>query len=238
MRKWFAVFAAVALLAGCGTRQSEPPVTTETQSAARTAPKPRPRVRPPVSREHYIRNVYPDQLRQYYTALLEQWPEGVYREMGRSPVGALYAEGDPLVSVGFALEDLDGDGFSELIIGAIRGQQEDPRVFEIWTAPGEEPGCLLCAGPGERWYLADSPGGGMLVLCRETAGDRLRLLRLGGDALHELFSLRPASDGKGSVLESTLIPGWQGRGPAQWTDERWQEQLHRLRYYPFHLYTP
>lgn len=238
MRKWFGLLAAVLLLTGCGSGQEAQAPTVQTQPRPRQVRQAAPRERKPVSQEYYIRNVYPDQLYAYYTALLEQWPEGLYREMDRSPMGAAYAGGDPLVSVGFALEDLDGDGFSELIIGAVRGQGEDPQVFEVWTAPGEETVRLLCGEPGKHYYLATAPGGSTAVVCRELPGNRLRLLCQRGDSLQELWSVRFGDSGENGVLETPLVPGWQSTVLSGDADPFPPEALRRIKFYPFHLYTP
>ena len=145
----------------------------------------------PDTAEHYIRYVYPEQLRQYYSALTTRWTPEQYLERGRSPWGAAFASGDPLENVGFLLEDLDGDGSRELVIGAIRGAQEEPLIFELWTAPGEEPELLLCAGEGERYFLLEGEPCTLVRALDEEAQLRHRVLLRG--QLTEDADVEPAS---------------------------------------------
>lgn len=155
MRNRIVLFVILGLLcSGCGKKMPEPTLMT--------VPEPEPTVTEsvlqethPDTPEYYIRYVYPLQLREYYSGLVSRWPAEEYILRDRSPLGAAYLQGDPLENVGFLLEDLDGDGSRELLIGAIRGKEEDPLIFELWTAPEEEPELVLRAGEGERYFLME-----------------------------------------------------------------------------------
>ena len=74
---------------------------------------------------------------------------------GRSPLPAGFLKGDPLENVGFLLEDFDGDGIRELLIGAIRNAEEEPLIFELWTLRRDEPELVLRAEEGERYFLLE-----------------------------------------------------------------------------------
>ena len=102
---------------------------------------------------HYIDVVYADQITRYYTALVEQWPEGKYYENNMSPIAAYYYDGDALENVGFGFADLDGDGAMELLVGAIQGAAENPVLFEIWTAPDGVPEKVVTSQFRDRFYL-------------------------------------------------------------------------------------
>ena len=64
-----------------------------------------------------------------------------------------YYDGDPLENVGFTYMDLDNNGQEELFIGAIKGADQDPTVFEIWTVVDGEPVMLAQGGSGNRYVM-------------------------------------------------------------------------------------
>ena len=154
MRKRILFAAALAmLLCGCSREVPEPTLMTveipEPTQPLTVAPETH-----PDTAEYYIGSVYSEQLAQYYRALLERWGTEQYEQQGRSPLGAAYLQGDPLENVGFFLEDLDGDGSRELVIGAVREAEKAPLIFELWTA-GEEPELILRAEEGERYFFLE-----------------------------------------------------------------------------------
>ena len=170
-----------AALWGCGRERPQPTLMTlpppESTAAAATVPETH-----PDTAEYYIKYVYPHQLQESYTALIGRWDRERYLEQGRSPLAAALSEGDPLENVGFLLEDLDGDGWRELVIGAIRDAEEEPLIFELWTAAGEEPELVLCAGEEDRYFLLE---GEPALIARETE-----------DALHRQVFLRGTLTGQ------------------------------------------
>lgn len=162
------VAALAMLLCGCSREAPEPTLMTveipEPTQPLTVAPETY-----PDTAEYYISNVYSEQLGQYYRALLERWGPEQFEQQGRSPLGAAYLQGDPLENVGFFLEDLDGDGSRELVIGAVREAEKAPLIFELWTA-GEEPELILRAEEGERYFFLE---GSSCLIARED-GDSLR----------------------------------------------------------------
>lgn len=152
------------LLCGCGHRTPEPPLLTvpepEPTAVQTTVPETLPE-----DPDYYIDHVFPEQLREYYAGLTRGWAAEDYKARGRSPLGAEFRKGDPLGNVGFLLEDLDGDGLRELVIGAIRGAEEAPLIFEVWTLRRDEPELVLRAEEGERYFLLE---GAPAVFARET----------------------------------------------------------------------
>lgn len=154
MRIRILLAAALAmLLCGCSREVPEPTLMTveipEPTQPLTVAPETH-----PDTAEYYIGSVYSEQLAQYYRALLERWGTEQFEQQGRSPLGAAYLQGDPLENVGFFLEDLDGDGSRELVIGAVREAEKAPLIFELWTA-GEEPELILRAEEGERYFFLE-----------------------------------------------------------------------------------
>lgn len=146
------------LLAGCASRSPEPTLMTVPEPQPTAIEQTIPETHPDTA-EYYINYVYPEQLREYYEGLVGRWNAEAFSLLGRSPLAARYLQGDPLENVGFLLEDLDGDGLRELLIGAIRGAAEDPLIFELWTLDAEEPRLVLCAGEEDRYFLLEgSPG--------------------------------------------------------------------------------
>ena len=156
-----------ALLWGCGTRSPEPPLLTVPEPEE-TVAEPTVAETVPDDPDYYIKYVYPEQLRESYTGLTRGWKAEEYVSRGRSPLPSDFLEGDPLGNVGFSLEDLDGDGVRELVIGAIRGAEESPRIFEVWTLCHEEPSLALRAEEGERYFLLEGEPG---LFARETEED-------------------------------------------------------------------
>ena len=161
------LIALVTVLCGCGRRAPEPPLLTVPETED-TQPQTTVSETVPDDPDYYINNVYTDQLREYYTGLTRSWKAEDYADRGRSPLAASFAQGDPLENVGFLLEDFDGDGIRELLIGAIRNAEEEPLIFELWTLRRDEPELVLRAEEGERYFLLE---GDTVLFARETGED-------------------------------------------------------------------
>ncbi len=156
-----------AVLCGCGRKPPEPPLLTVPETET-SLPETTVTETIPDDLDYYINNVYTEQLREYYTGLTRAWKAEDYVSRGRSPLAAAFDRGDPLENVGFRLEDLDGDGIRELLIGAIRNAEEEPLVFELWTLRRDEPELVLRAEEGERYFLLE---GQPVLFARETGED-------------------------------------------------------------------
>ena len=151
----------LALLAGCGTLQTERP--NNTKPTTQTTTKPTTESTPAETEDdteyegdassYHIDVVYPQQIERYYTAISQQWDEIAYLDHEMSPLAASYYEGKPLDNVGFTFMDLDGDGIWELIIGAIKNAEKNPLVFEIWALKNKEPVMIAQSGSHNRYYL-------------------------------------------------------------------------------------
>ena len=159
-----AALLIAALLVGCGA--SEPTVPQTDPPAATTAPTEAPTEEAteapteaptePVSGgtvSEYVDAAYAEQIGRYYTALSELWTTEQYFDNGLSELPAYYYEGEPLDNVGFAYQDLNNDGQSELVIGPILNAELDPVVFEIWTLVDGEPVLVAQSGSRNRYFL-------------------------------------------------------------------------------------
>lgn len=91
----------------------------------------------------------------YYTALHELWDGAEMMEAGLNYMAADSVFDDPTEDIGYAVADLDGDGVSELVIGAIK---EDPffgkLIFSLYTMRDGVPLLLFDSTERCRYYYA------------------------------------------------------------------------------------
>ena len=171
---WLAILMIAALLAGCApaenpeTIPTDPTTVTEEPTDAPTEEVTETPTEAPTEAEeedeediiyegdassYYIDVVYAEQIDRYYTALAEKWDEEKYLENGMSEVLTAYYAGNPLNNVGFGFQDLDNDGYWELIIGAIEDAEECPVAFEIWTLVDDKPVMLAQTSARSQYML-------------------------------------------------------------------------------------
>jgi len=77
----------------------------------------------------------------------------------------------------------------ELVIGAVRGAQEAPLIFEIWTA-GEEPTLILRAEENERYFLLE---GTSCIIAKEAEDSVRRRAFFRGELSSRDVDAAPAS---------------------------------------------
>ena len=137
---------------------------------------------------HYIENIYAEQIQRYYNALSEKWEEGKYFENDLSALASYYYEGNPLENVGFGFQDLNNDGYWELIIGAIFNADNYPIIFEIWTLVDDEPVMVAQSGSRNRYYLNYTEEDNLWTIVNEgengAASHGVHYLTLDGDKLN------------------------------------------------------
>ena len=167
MKKYLCMFISVlwmfGLLAGCGNApdaetMAPETIAPETSASEQTTVPNETEAEEDLIREDkepssYVDGAYAEQIGRYYTALSEKWDEDKYFENHMSALPYYYYEGNPLENVGFGYVDLDNDGQTELIIGAILNAEADPAVFEIWTLVDGEPVMLAQGGSRNRYVL-------------------------------------------------------------------------------------
>ncbi len=92
---------------------------------------------------------------EYYTALHELWDGAEMMEAGLNYMAADSVFDDPTEDIGYAVADLDGDGVSELVIGAIK---EDPffgkLIFSLYTMRDGVPLLLFDSTERCHYYYA------------------------------------------------------------------------------------
>lgn len=153
----------LALLAGCNNPQTELPGNTTAKPETETTEVPTTETIPAETKDetqyegdatsYHIDVVYAQQIRRYYTAISQQWDAKTCLEHELSPQVTEYYDGKPLDNIGFTFMDLDGDGIWELIIGAIRDAEQDPRIFEVWAVKNDQPVMLIQSAAEDRHYL-------------------------------------------------------------------------------------
>ena len=91
----------------------------------------------------------------YYTALHERLDGAEMMEAGLNYMAADSVFDNPTDDIGYAVADLDGDGVSELVIGAIK---EDPffgkLIFSLYTMKDSAPLLLFDSTERCRYYYA------------------------------------------------------------------------------------
>lgn len=121
------------------TEPEEPSRETETVAAVQQTESAAPA-------EPETRPTYGTVLDSYYNALMEQWPPEKYMGAGMNYLPGLI--GDP-EKVGYYLEDLDGNGFPELLIGAVG----EDSIFVMYTMVEGAPLTVLRASERNTYRL-------------------------------------------------------------------------------------
>lgn len=182
MKKFLLIITVFLLtftfISGCG---ASGPVSTVAPTSTATQESTEDFVYEGDASSHYISEVYPQQIKRYYTAISEKWEEDAYFENEMSPLPTSYYEGNPLDNMGFSFLDLDGDGIWELVIGAIQNSEQNPLVFEIWTLQDDKPVMVAQSGSRNRYYLQYAQEDDLWSVAYEAEN---------GAANHALYSLQ------------------------------------------------
>lgn len=180
---WPALLLTLTLLAGCQSANSpapsapaqtpaptqtsapaETPAPTQTSAPAETtAPTQAPEA------DNDMERIYAPRLSLYQTALSQHWDANTFFNNEMSDMAADYYYSDPMENVGFALTDLNRDGYEELIIGAIDNAENYPIVFEIWTwSEGwDTPRPVLVSQVRNRYFLEYTPEDDLYFISNE-----------------------------------------------------------------------
>lgn len=95
--------------------------------------------------------LYGEVLDAYYNALLEGWTPEQYMEAGMNYLPGLVADAD---KVGYYLEDLDGNGTIELLIGAVG----EPYIYVMYTMIEGSPVTVIRASERNTYRLISDGG--------------------------------------------------------------------------------
>ena len=98
-------------------------------------------------------NIYKEQMDLMYQALSSEWSVNQYFDNDISSLISNHYEGSPLDNVGYALEDLDGDGKEELLISAVSKEASGGMLYDVYTAPDGEVVHVLSGHERNRFYL-------------------------------------------------------------------------------------
>ncbi len=96
---------------------------------------------------------YKEQMELVYQALSEEWSVDKCFENEISSLITNHYDGNALKNVGYALEDLDGDGKEELLISAVSKDSSDGMLYDVYSAPDGKVVHVLSGHDRNRYYL-------------------------------------------------------------------------------------
>ena len=127
-----------------------------------------------------VPNVYETILKQYRTALEENWSGQQLVDAGMN----FMIKDIPAEAVGYAMDDLDDDGIPELAIGTISGDEFYGKlIFVLFTVDDGEPVQIFSSIERDRYYYA---GG-------------IRFANIGSSAFDDSFATTLKLEGEGLV---------------------------------------
>ena len=115
------------------------------------------------SDENGSMNLYKEQLDLVHQALSEEWSVDEYFEHEISSLIAFNNEGNALDHIGYAFEDLDGDGKEELLISAVSRETSGGMLYDVYSTSGEEVIHVLSGHEKNRYYLQSLEEGGYMI---------------------------------------------------------------------------
>lgn len=142
---FIAILAMVLSLAACSAASTAPTSAPETQPSE-TVPEttvPETTEAPTVVT---AKPLYSDTLDNYFDALLQGLEPGDYMDRGLNYLPGIVKD---INEVGYCLEDLDGDGTSELLIGSV----SDNMIYAMYTVKNDEEIQLIDAGERNTFQL-------------------------------------------------------------------------------------
>ena len=139
----------LALLAACGSAPPSPPAETSPAPEEGQAAAPEPE--PPAAE---LPEPYRELLARYVRADAEQWDPGRLTDEGLNILCRYCWESDTSGEIGYLVEDLDGNGTPELLIGVMDGENfTDRLLFDLYTLTDGEPVTLFQGWERNRWFL-------------------------------------------------------------------------------------
>lgn len=108
--------------------------------------------------------LYKTVLDQHYQAVSEKWNEEKLLSEDLSPLLAYCYEGKPLENIAYAFADINGDGFCELFIEPVSGDEfVDQMIFAMYTLKNGKPKLVFCGDERNRYYLSDTEEGAYFI---------------------------------------------------------------------------
>ena len=149
MKKYMLLLLALCLLtAGCGKGQ-EAPTTEPPASEAPAIQETEPETTVPETTEAPVvtaKPLYSEILDSYFDALLQGLEPNDYMDRGLNYLPGIVKD---INEVGYCLEDLDGDGTSELLIGSV----SENLIYAMYTVKNDEEIRLIDAGERNTFQL-------------------------------------------------------------------------------------
>ncbi len=154
-----AVFALLVSMAGCAASGKEPEETVipleSTAPATQAQPEEtQPEVtQPELARPEFPQGDYTSLLETYWTALAETWAPVQLAAKDLSELCLFASEGNGLANVGYAIQDVTGEGVEELIIGSL-SPNTDKVIFDLYTVIDGQIVHLCSSTERNRYYLS------------------------------------------------------------------------------------
>ncbi len=151
MKKFLAlmlVFLLLMALSACHSAETNTAPAPTEEAPIQTEPVPETTQTEPIMDKPLQMLSYNGVLDSYYNALMEKWAPEKYMEAGMNYLPGLIGDA---AKVGYYLEDLDGDGFPELLIGEV-GER---KVFVMYTMVDRSPLTVLRASERNTYYLTE-----------------------------------------------------------------------------------
>lgn len=142
---WIMILVMSISLAACGANQEAPAETsapTETTEVIETTQEPETTEVPTVM----AKPLYGEILDSYFDALLQGFTPQQYIDEG---LNYLVGNIGDVTKVGYSLEDLDGDGNTELLIGAVG----EPYIYAMYTVKDDVETQVIDAGERNTYRL-------------------------------------------------------------------------------------
>lgn len=145
--------AAAMMISGCQNKEEIEVVIPSTTDASTEEITEIPSKEIVQKEEKNKENIYKEQMDLMYQALSSEWSVDQYFDNDISSLISNHYEGSPLDNVGYALEDLDGDGKEELLISAVSKEASGGMLYDVYTAPDGEVVHILSGHERNRFYL-------------------------------------------------------------------------------------